>query len=152
MVSRAYNGFSPSQRAEGGRLQTQAFRRGLAVKPTVCLACGHTGPDVIAHLEDYSRPIEAIMGLCPACHRAVHVRDVNPHVFRLRRKAIMEGRLPHQNGVIPKVDLFGEIASGKYVPPPEAVQAAPEYQGKWQGYWTKAAPAPTNPPRQGSLF
>ncbi len=113
-MSLPYNGFSPAERERAGRIQTRAFRDGHP-KPTACRACGYTH-GVIAHLEDYDRPLEAILPLCGACHRVVHARFTQPDPFRLRWEAILAGRLPHMGGVRPTEDVLGDIDAGLYVP------------------------------------
>lgn len=39
--------------------------------PTPCVRCGDPEKKVLAHHEDYSKPLE-VMFLCPLCHRARH--------------------------------------------------------------------------------
>lgn len=110
-MSRSYNGFTPAERAVGGMIQERAFRSGVVPRPTKCSACGATNR-IIAHLEDYARPLDAIIPLCNPCHYAVHARFTKPSSFDRRHALVLE--IPEE--IRGTGDLLGDIAAGVYAP------------------------------------
>lgn len=119
MPTQPYNGFSGPERELVGRVQTAAIRAGTLVLPAVCVACGATPGEggIIAHLEDYTRPLEAVIPVCSACHHVIHGRFTRYEPFAARRDAARFGRLPHQRGVPNPVDVLGAIERGEYMLP-----------------------------------
>jgi hypothetical protein len=47
-----------------------ALRKGVLVKSVECEECGGGG-EIVAHHEDYSKPLE-VKWLCPKCHMRLH--------------------------------------------------------------------------------
>lgn len=119
MPTQPYNGFSGAERERAGRVQTAAVRDGRLTLPPTCIACGCTPKPggIIAHLEDYTRPLDAVIPVCRPCHHAIHTRFSRYAPFADRRDAAREGRLPHQNGVPNPVDVLGAIERGEYMLP-----------------------------------
>jgi len=107
---RDYNGFTPRERMAVCPVQNRAFAAGFP-RPPYCLACGET-KGIFAHLEDYSMPLEGILGLCRACHFAVHIRFTRPETFA-RRHAEVRGKTGRPEG-----DILADIAAGLYHPTP----------------------------------
>lgn len=142
-MSRSYNGFSPAERAEGGRLQTQAFRAGTIPRPMVCAGCGLTDGKrpVIAHLEDYSKPLSAIMPTCTYCHNALHVRFTNPDRWRMYLASIA-GRLGTGG-------ILHDIATGRYLTIGETLPRPLVYDLTLP---TGPYPGPPVPTDQGTLL
>jgi hypothetical protein len=70
---REYNGFTPEQRREAGRIQERAFKQGIIQRPRKCKRCGQEKGIIDAHLEDYNKPLEDIEPLCYRCHMIHHV-------------------------------------------------------------------------------
>lgn len=85
MQLRTYNGFTDRERVAGGVAQRRAAARGEFVFPSVCSICGRmstkvetgSGARIVAHLEDYRRPLECLP-CCRKCHHALHRRFSYP--------------------------------------------------------------------------
>jgi hypothetical protein len=81
-----YNGFTGPERHAGSIAQTAAKRR--AHGPwfeRICLMCkisfAGDGACVIGHLEDYLKPIDAVLPTCVECHERLHRRFWQPNVW-----------------------------------------------------------------------
>lgn len=88
----SYRGFSKWFRNAIGSWQNAEFRAGRLERPTQCLACWQSGGEIIAHLEDYERPLD-IDPLCVRCHLVLHSRRRNPGAWERYRAAIRAGAI-----------------------------------------------------------
>lgn len=52
-----------------GRVE-YAIKKGILTRPKVCSICGG-GPYIIAHHDDYSKPLQ-VRWVCCSCHRRIH--------------------------------------------------------------------------------
>ena len=89
-----YNGFTEEDQTRGGRVQSTAFGNGMLQRVWECEACGAKGSEpgeIIAHLEDYTEPIDGAIWLCYRCHTVLHDRFNNPNRWNEYRKQIREG-------------------------------------------------------------
>lgn len=90
-----YNGFSPEQRARGGKFHKAQIRQGIKPeKPTHCDGCGVTNGYLQWHSEDYSEPFGDHIGqygLCYICHMMIHCRHKNPSKWFAYAQLIEEG-------------------------------------------------------------
>lgn len=89
-----YNGFTPEDQRRGGQLQTTAYGNGMLVREWTCWGClveGQEPGDIIAHLEDYTNPIDGAIWLCYRCHTILHARFDHPEAWDRYRAAIRDG-------------------------------------------------------------
>lgn len=89
-----YNGFTPEDQKRGGQIQTTAYGNGMLVRKWECRSCrvkGKVPGDIIAHLEDYSDPIEGAIWLCYRCHTVLHARFDHPKGWDAYRTHIRMG-------------------------------------------------------------
>ncbi len=89
-MGRSYNGWSADERNQIGDTQNALLQRYPHYRQSVCQACG-IARGVVQHLEDYSRPLEGIIGLCTRCHVAVHERFRYPRVWKRYTAMIRDG-------------------------------------------------------------
>ena len=98
-MTRSYNGFSPAEIDQGSKKQYAGLDKHPERRATVCRACG-VDSHVIQHLEDYTKPVEGIIGLCIRCHVVTHGRFDHPEVWERYVTKIREGWIfppsPHQ--------------------------------------------------------
>lgn len=90
-----YNNFTPEDQKRGGQIQTVAFSNGMLVREWTCRAClveGKVPGDIIAHLEDYTEPIDGAIWLCYRCHTVLHMRFEHQKSWDEYRRQIREGR------------------------------------------------------------
>ena len=94
---RAYNGFTPAQRAKAGAWMRVQWNSGAIPRPVRCCACGQEKGILDAHTEDYSEPYAAgktdEFPLCFRCHMLVHCRFNGRETFCRYHGSIMEGDL-----------------------------------------------------------
>ncbi|RTL28021.1 MAG: hypothetical protein EKK55_05200 [Rhodocyclaceae bacterium] len=80
-----YNGFEGAERRQGSIAQDRERQRRGPWFVRACLMCGLTYDDdgacVIGHLEDYARPIEAVLPVCVECHERLHRRFWQPNTW-----------------------------------------------------------------------
>lgn len=89
-----YNGFTEEDQARGGQLQTTGFNNGMLVRKWECEAClisGVSPGDIIAHLEDYTEPFDAVIWLCYRCHTILHARFDYTDLWKEYRSALRNG-------------------------------------------------------------
>jgi hypothetical protein len=65
--------FRQSEASRAHKKVAKALKRGL-IKVTPCEDCGYDGPRLVAHHDDYTKPLE-VHWLCQSCHRKWHVKN-----------------------------------------------------------------------------
>ena len=91
-----YNGFSPEERMEGGRIIKQAIRDGIIPDERLmkCERCGQDKGIRVYHCEDYSP--DKILGnltcLCWRCHMQIHSKYKNSYEWRKYEEDINNGK------------------------------------------------------------
>ena len=73
-----YNGWSWEERIATNPIQRAGKRTGQIVQPTLCGITGQPSPYVFLHLEDYARPLGAILPVGKWEHYKLHARFTDP--------------------------------------------------------------------------
>ena len=89
-MTRSYNGFTPDEIGHWSRRHYAGLRKHPERRVNVCEACG-IDSHVDQHLEDYTRPVEGIIGLCIRCHVVTHGRFDHPEVWNRYVGMIRDG-------------------------------------------------------------
>lgn len=94
-MAKAYNGFTPHQRAKAGSWLKREIEEGRRESPhKLCCACGQTKGYFQLHSEDYSEPYGSHIGafnLCYACHMILHCRWRNSKAWEQYTKKVRQG-------------------------------------------------------------
>lgn len=75
-------------------MQYAILKKRPDLRPTSCRVCDKTiskTTGIVPHLEDYSQPIQGIIGLCHRCHTMIHERFRYPEKFERYRAMIADG-------------------------------------------------------------
>ena len=106
-MTRSYNGFTPKQIEQWSSRQYSALAKNPERRVTVCVACG-VDSYVEQHLEDYTKPLDGIIGLCIRCHVVTHGRFDHPEVWDEYVAKVQDGwRFPAlQHGATARSEMF----------------------------------------------
>lgn len=87
-----YNGWTWEERVATNPIQRAGKNADLIVQPMACGITGQPSPYVFLHLEDYSRPLDAILPVGRWEHYALHARFTDPVPWqRLVRRTYVHG-------------------------------------------------------------
>ena len=87
-----YNGWSWEERIATNPIQRAGKQAGEIIQPTVCGITGQPSPYVFLHLEDYGRPLDAILPVGKWEHSKLHARFTDPIPWqRLVRERYVHG-------------------------------------------------------------
>jgi hypothetical protein len=79
-MTRTYNGFTPEQIDLWSSRQSDGLRKQPERRVKVCVPC-RVDSYVDQHLEDYTQPLDGIIGPCIRCHVVAHGRFDHPEVW-----------------------------------------------------------------------
>ncbi len=106
-MTRSYNGFTAKQIEQWSCKQYSVLAKHPERRVNVCVACG-LDSKVEQHLEDYTKPLDGIIGLCIRCHIVTHGRFHHPDVWNEYLTKVREGwlfpALDHQSTV--RAEMF----------------------------------------------
>ena len=91
-----YNGFSPEEREEGGRIIKEAVRNGVIPDERLmkCERCGQDKGIRVYHCEDYSPEniLNDLTCLCWRCHMQIHSKFKDSYEWRKYEEDINNGK------------------------------------------------------------
>lgn len=92
---------------------SKAIRQGDLVRPKVCSVCGRRRKKILAHHDDYNKPL-AVRWMCTKCHGQVHRFDRAPAHKRRKGKRFQVSLSPAERRHVMAYGYarFGQIYQG----------------------------------------
>ncbi len=69
-----FDSVAAAVKVRANQAHERAVKRGDLPRPSRCAKCDSTTGRIIAHHEDYSRPLD-VVHLCQQCHRKAHMEN-----------------------------------------------------------------------------